>query len=74
MRSLFVTGLIAAGALLAWSAAADAGCGPGCHVSLYGACVVDGWGTVRNECPVPSQPRPPCPFGFRFKHGACISN
>jgi hypothetical protein len=73
MRSLFVTGLIAAGALLYYATAASAGCGPGCHVSLSGACVVDGWGTVRNECPVPSRPVPPCPFGFRYTHGACVS-
>lgn len=72
MRSLFVTALIAAGALLYYAGTADAGCGPGCHVSALGACVVDGWGTVRNECPVPSQPRPPCPIGLRWKHGACM--
>ena len=72
MRSLFVSSLIAVGALLYYSATAAAGCGPGCHITLYGACVVDGWGAVRNECPVPSQPRPPCPFGTRWKHGACI--
>jgi hypothetical protein len=41
-------------------------------MSALGACVVDGWGTVRNECPVPSQPRPPCPIGLRWKHGACM--
>jgi len=43
--------------------AAD-GCGPGCHSTATGACVVDGWGTgarhVWNECPVTSRPRPPC--------------
>ena len=51
--------------------AAD-GCGPGCHATISGACVVDGWGTgakVRNECPVTSRPRPPCPFGFIWKPG-----
>ena len=37
MRSLFVTALIAAGALLYCSTAADAGCGPGCHMSALGA-------------------------------------
>ena len=72
MRSLFVTGLIAFGALLYYATSASAGCGPGCHVSALGACVVDGWGTVRNECPALSRPRPPCPFGTRFKHGACM--
>jgi hypothetical protein len=73
MRSLLVTGLIAAGALLYYSATASAGCGPGCHSTALGACVVDGWGTVRNECPVPSRPVPRCPFGTRWKHGACIT-
>jgi hypothetical protein len=72
MRSLFVTGLIAAGSLLYYATTAAAGCGPGCHVSALGACVVDGWGTVRNECPALSRPRPPCPFGTRFKYGACM--
>ena len=46
--------------------AAD-GCGPGCHATVYGACVVDGWGTgarVWNECPAGARPRPPCGNGF----------
>jgi hypothetical protein len=46
--------------------AAD-GCGPGCHATITGACVVDGWGrgaTVSNECPVTTRPRPFCPPGF----------
>jgi hypothetical protein len=72
MRSLLVTVLIAGGVLLYYSATAAAGCGPGCHMTLYGACVVDGWGTVRNECPVPSQPRPPCPIGLQWRHGGCM--
>ena len=37
MRSLFVTGLIAAGSLLYYATTAAAGCGPGCHVSALGA-------------------------------------
>jgi hypothetical protein len=45
--------------------AADAadGCGTGCHATIFGACVADGWGTgarVWNECPATSRPRPPC--------------
>ncbi|WP_375790071.1 GCG_CRPN prefix-to-repeats domain-containing protein [Bradyrhizobium sp. Pha-3] len=42
------------------------GCGTGCHRTLNGACVIDGWGTgarVRNECPATSRPRPPCDGG-----------
>jgi hypothetical protein len=51
--------------LLAVASPANAfdGCGPGCHATISGACVVDGWGTgarVWNECPVTSRPRPPC--------------
>ncbi|WP_409334491.1 GCG_CRPN prefix-to-repeats domain-containing protein [Bradyrhizobium jicamae] len=51
----------------AGSAAAFEGCGPGCHATVYGACVVDGWGTgaqVRNECPAGARPRPRCPADF----------
>jgi len=72
MRRLFVTVLIAVGVMLYYSANAMAGCGPGCHSTLSGACVVDGWGTVRNECPVPSRPVPLCPVGLQWRHGACM--
>jgi hypothetical protein len=72
MRKLFIAIVLAAAAATAfWASRADAGCGPGCHMSIYGACVVDGWGTVRNECPAPSRPMPPCPFGTTWKRGAC---
>jgi hypothetical protein len=56
-------------AILSSSIPAAAGglCGPGCHLTLYGACVVDGWGAVRNECPVTTRPRPPCPIGYEWK-------
>ena len=48
-------------------ASAAGGCGEGCHATISGACVVDGWGTgapVRNECPVTSRARPPCGGDF----------
>lgn len=54
------------------------GCGPGCHRTVMGACVVDGWETgarVRNECPVTSRPRPPCGgAGYVWNRGkqACV--
>ena len=51
-------------------AAATGFCGPGCHMTISGACVVDGWGTgaaVKNECPVTTRPRPSCPFGYEWK-------
>ena len=72
MRKLFVAGLLAVAVLAVYMSRAEAGCGPGCHTNWSGACVVDGWGTVRNECPAPNRPMPPCPFGTRFKHGACM--
>jgi hypothetical protein len=50
--------------LLAVSTASAAGfCGPGCHATIFGACVADGWGTgarVWNECPATTRPRPSC--------------
>ncbi|MGY4475466.1 GCG_CRPN prefix-to-repeats domain-containing protein [Bradyrhizobium sp. USDA 3364] len=58
--------VLTAGAFLGWSPAnAAEGCGIGCHRSLYGACVIDGWGNprIRNECPATSRPRPPCGGG-----------
>src|SRR6185437_13113292 len=72
MRMLFMAVLFA-GAVTAFEAAnAAGGCGPGCHASASGACVVDGWGTVRNECPAGNHPHPPCPRDTRFRHGACM--
>src|SRR5262249_333547 len=51
MRKLLAAIVLTAAVTAFWASRADAGCGPGCHESIYGACVVDGWGTVRNECP-----------------------
>jgi len=53
-------------------------CGPGCHSTVMGACVVDGWGTaarhLRNECPAGARPRPPCGAGYvwRPRSKACM--
>jgi hypothetical protein len=63
MSRLFAAVLFAG--ILACIGAANAadGCGPGCHSTANGACVVDGWGTgapVWNECPAGARPRPPC--------------
>ena len=74
MRSLFVAVLIAGSVSFFGLANAADGCGVGCHATLYGACVVDGWGTVRNECPAGSHPRPPCPPDMRWRRGACMPN
>jgi hypothetical protein len=72
LRSLFAAVLIAGSIFTFRAAYAWGGCGVGCHVSISGACVVDGWGSVRNECPAGSRPMPPCPRGLRFRHGACM--
>jgi hypothetical protein len=71
MRSVALGVLITASLLLVRSAYAWDGCGVGCHASMSGACIVDGWGRVRNECPAGNHPRPPCPRDTKFWHGAC---
>ena len=72
MRSV-LTAIVIAGSLVFFGPArAWDGCGVGCHTSVSGACVVDGWGRVRNECPAGNHPRPPCPRDNRFRHGACM--
>jgi hypothetical protein len=68
LRTLAVLGAIIASGFS--PAAATGFCGPGCHITISGACVVDGWGTgtsVRNECPVTTRARPPCPIGYEWK-------
>jgi hypothetical protein len=72
MRSVLTAIVIAGSILFFGSARAWVGCGVGCHASASGACVVDGWGRVRNECPAGNHPRPPCPRDNRFQHGACM--
>jgi hypothetical protein len=50
-----IAALAFAGSLSIVSAANAAdGCGPGCHATVSGACVIDGWttGAFPNECPV----------------------
>lgn len=74
MRSVLTAIVIAGSILLFGPARAWDGCGVGCHASASGACVVDGWGKVRNECPAGNHPRPPCPFDMRWRHGACMPN
>ncbi len=78
MRTLFVVALFAS-TLCIGAAHAASGCGPGCHATLFGACVVDGWGTgahVWNECPASTQPRPPCtyPYVWRKRFHACFAS
>jgi hypothetical protein len=72
MRSVLTAIVITGSILLFGPARAWDGCGVGCHASISGACVVDGWGAVRNECPAGSRPRPPCPRDTKFMHGACM--
>jgi len=69
VRKVLITVLFAAAAGISQVNAAD-GCGPGCHSTSGGACVVDGWGTgarVWNECPAGARPRPPCPSGYKWR-------
>jgi hypothetical protein len=68
---LFVGSLLGSSTVYAWN-----DCGPGCHSTISGACVVDGWGFlppgVRNECPAGAHARPPCPRGFVWRFKACF--
>jgi hypothetical protein len=62
MRNLFVAVLLASSVASIGVANAADGCGPGCHQTSQGQCVVDGWGTgtpTWNECPAGARPRPP---------------
>jgi len=62
MRMLIATTLISIGLGVGGACAAD-GCGPGCHSTVQGECVVDGWqngARVRNECPAGAHATPPC--------------
>ena len=48
-------------------------CGPGCHSTVQGACVVNGWevGAVAwNECPAGTHPQRPCPSRFVWNKAA----
>lgn len=69
---MFITGLA-----LEAANAAD-GCGVGCHGTVYGACVVDGWtvGVFPNECPAAAAAlsRQLCPRGYILRSGACSKN
>ena len=67
---------LAAGMLLsAFVGAAQAAddCGPGCHSTAQGACVVNGWEVGAggwNECPAGALPRPPCSQRYTWHRGA----
>jgi hypothetical protein len=69
MRTFLIAALFAIVPSIGPASAAD-GCGPGCHTTTEGACVVDSWGTraaIRNECPAAAHPRPPCGFGYVWR-------
>ena len=77
MRSLFVSVLLACALASIGLANAADGCGPGCHSTEYGGCVVDGWASgarVWNECPAGARARPPCGNGYvwRARYHACF--
>ena len=76
MRTILIAGMFAIIPSIGPANAAD-GCGPGCHSSQYGACVVDGWeraAPVWNECPAGAHPRPPCGGDYTWSKRirACI--
>jgi hypothetical protein len=76
MRWVGATMLLSA-CLLAGTANAFDGCGPGCHNAVNGGCVVNGWETGAagwNECPAGAHPRPPCSerYVWRKHVKACI--
>jgi hypothetical protein len=69
MKALFGTVLLTVALAGTGPASAFDECGPGCHASAQGACVVDGWGTgirIWNECPAGAHPRPPCPRDYAW--------
>ena len=75
MRNLFFVVVFAGGLAMAGTASAAGGCGPGCHETSQGACVIDGWtmaGAPPNECPAGNHPRPPCPRDYKWRYGACF--
>jgi hypothetical protein len=70
MRKTVLVVLFAVGVACFDVAYADDGCGPGCHQTSQGACIVDGWGSgapVWNECPAGARPRPPCGTGYVWR-------
>ena len=75
--TLFSIGLVSISGVGAANAADD--CGPGCHSTVNGACVIDGWGSGRahvwNECPAGAHPRPPCtpPYVWQKQAKACVN-
>jgi hypothetical protein len=77
MRNLFVAVLLASSVARIGVADAADGCGPGCHQTSQGACVVDGRGTgapIWNECPAGARPRAPCGEGYKWspRYKACF--
>lgn len=77
MKNLVVAVLFVGSLSILGAANAADGCGPGCHGTAYGACVVDGWGSgaaLWNECPAGARPRPPCGEGYVWRSGfrACF--
>jgi hypothetical protein len=77
MKTILIVALLAIVSGIGSASAADE-CGPGCHSTSNGACVVDGWGNahVRNECPATASPRPPCGGGYvwRPRMHACFQD
>jgi hypothetical protein len=67
MTRIFTALLLASALAGIGPANAADGCGIGCHATIRGACVVDGWevgAATWNECPAVARPRPPCGEGY----------
>ena len=76
MRWVIASMLLSA-CLCAGAARAADDCGPGCHSTAQGACVVNGWEVGAggwNECPAGARPRPPCSQRYVWNKSAraCI--
>jgi hypothetical protein len=71
VKNLFVAVLLAGSLSMFGAAYAADGCGPGCHATWEGECVIDGWtrGAAPNECPVTTRLRPPCRPGYVWRSG-----
>lgn len=72
-----VASLLLSACLGVGAASATDDCGPGCHSTAAGACVVNGWEVGAggwNECPAGAQPRPPCSQRYSWhRHArACL--
>ncbi len=79
MKRLFVAVLLSGSVAASSAANAAGGCGAGFHRGHHGRCVVNHGALVAApaaplyaERPLEVGPRPPCPFGYVWRYGACF--